>query len=44
VALNRKLDLDIDERTAGSRWTGEPMDYGWTTEALCNEDNLAPPP
>ncbi len=42
VALNRELDLAIDERTARSRWIGEPMDYGWTTEALCNDDDLSP--
>jgi len=42
MALNRELNLDIDERTASSRWSGEPMDYGWTTEALCRNDNLSP--
>ena len=42
VALNRKQGLNIDERTAGSRWIGDPMDYGWATEALCSNDNLLP--
>jgi hypothetical protein len=41
MALNHELDLDIDEHTAGSRWSGESMDYGWTTEALGNDDNLS---
>jgi hypothetical protein len=40
VALNRKHDLAIDERTAKSRWIGDPMDYGLTTEILCSNDHL----
>jgi hypothetical protein len=40
VALNRKHDLEIDARTARSRWIGEPMDYGLTTEILCQNDHL----
>ena len=44
MALNRELDLAIDERTARSRWIGERMDYGWATEALCSDDNLSPAP
>jgi hypothetical protein len=40
VALNRKQGLEIDEQTAKSRWIGDPMDYGWATEILCNDDNL----
>jgi hypothetical protein len=42
VALDRKHDLEIDERTAKSRWIGEPMDYGLATEILCRNDHLTP--
>ncbi len=44
MVINRELDLDIDERTARSRWIGERMDYSWTTAALCSDDSLLPAP
>jgi len=40
--LNGECGLEIDRDTAVTRWQGEPMDYGWTTEVLCSADELAP--
>jgi hypothetical protein len=43
AALNREQGLEVDRHTAESRWIGDPMDYGWATAILCQDDNFEPP-
>jgi hypothetical protein len=38
--INREHGLD--RNTAMSRWIGDRMDYGWTTEILCRNDDVGP--
>ena len=40
--INREHGLEIDRNTAMSRWIGDRMDYGWTTEILCRDDSAGP--